>query len=107
MAPADPGAANERTALAWQRTALSVVAGSALLAKVYAGRIGAVAMLGVVVGVPLAMWVMLESRARYRRDPGSSPRRRPRGGRSATALAVATAAVGLTVLVALVVGSRQ
>jgi hypothetical protein len=96
----DPGAANERTALAWQRTALSVMAGSAALAKLTADRLGVAAMLSVVVGVPLGLWVMFESRARYRKSAGiATPRRR--GGRAATALAVATFAVCLTELLAL------
>jgi uncharacterized membrane protein YidH (DUF202 family) len=100
----DPGAANERTALAWQRTALSVLAGSAALAKLTADRLGIAAMLSVVVGAPLALWVLVESRGRYRHTTGHRRRPRGRGGRAAAALAVATVALCLVELVALLTG---
>jgi uncharacterized membrane protein YidH (DUF202 family) len=99
----DPGAANERTALAWQRTALSLLAGSAILSRITLDRLGLAAMTSVVVAVPLGSWVFFESRARYRQSAGLQRRGRPRGGRAAAALAIATVCVGLTELAALVV----
>ena len=41
----DPGVGNERTALAWQRTALALVAGSAILTRLTFDRLGAVALM--------------------------------------------------------------
>jgi uncharacterized membrane protein YidH (DUF202 family) len=101
MHRADPGRANERTALAWQRTALSLMAGAAVLARLTFDRLGmaAVAVLGV--ALLLALWVLLESRGRYEHDTGRRPRTRSRSGRAPAALAVATVVVGLTETAAL------
>jgi uncharacterized membrane protein YidH (DUF202 family) len=96
------GSANERTALAWQRTALSVVGGSAVLTRLTLDRLGAAAVVSVVVGVPLGMLLFVEGRSRYRRRAGDEPPRR--GGRAPAALAFVTCVVGLTELVALAVG---
>lgn len=49
----DPGVQNERTSLAWQRTALSIAAGSAVLARVTVGAIGVWAL--IVLGLSLLM----------------------------------------------------
>jgi uncharacterized membrane protein YidH (DUF202 family) len=100
----DPGAGNERTALAWQRTALSVLAGSAALTKLTADRLGIAATLSVVVGAPLALWVLVESRGRYKHTAGFRRRPRERGGRAAAALAAATGALCLTELLAVLSG---
>lgn len=62
--PYDPGLQNERTALAWTRTALALLAASAVLARFALDRGEAVAAaLGV---VPLALWVLVLSARRYR-----------------------------------------
>ncbi|MGH3314850.1 MAG: DUF202 domain-containing protein, partial [Nocardioidaceae bacterium] len=53
-----PTVSNERTALAWQRTALALLAGSAIVARLTVDRIGALAVLSLVVVLPLATWVM-------------------------------------------------
>ena len=101
MRRTDPGIANERTALAWQRTALSLIAGTAVLARLTFDRLGvaAVAMLGV--ALVLAVWVLVESRGRYDHDAGTRLRERSRSGRAPAALAVATVVVGLTEAAAL------
>lgn len=98
----DPGLGNERTALAWQRTALALVAGSAILARLTFDRLGVLALVSVVVALPLSVWVLVESRGRYAHDAGVRRRRRPRGGRAPAALTVATAVLALTELAALV-----
>jgi uncharacterized membrane protein YidH (DUF202 family) len=90
----DAGIANERTALAWQRTALSLVAGSALLARLVVAELGLVAVVTLMVSVALALWIMQESRGRYAHDAGIRLRDRPRGGRAPAALALATVVVG-------------
>jgi uncharacterized membrane protein YidH (DUF202 family) len=96
--PPDPGLANERTSLAWQRTALSVVAGSALLARLTVADLGLGAVVALLVSVGLGLWIMSESRRRYVGD-GPALRSRPRGGRAPAALALATLIVGLIELV--------
>ncbi len=97
----DPGAGNERTALAWQRTALALVAGAAILSRLTFDRLGVMALVSVAVAGPLGTWVLLESRGRYRHDAGLRSRQRSRSGRAPAALAIATAVVAVTELAAL------
>lgn len=101
MVSTDPGFANERTALAWQRTALALMVGSAVLTRLTFDRLGAVALLSVGMALPLSLWVFLESRARYAHGAGMRLRPRSRGGRSSAALMLATTVVALTELAAL------
>ena len=96
--------ANERTFLAWIRTALALLAGSAIVARLTVDRIGALAVLSLAVVLPLATWVMVESRGRYAHDAGVRQRPRPRGGRAPFVLAAATMLIALTELAALVAG---
>lgn len=100
-AAADVGLANERTALAWQRTALSLAAAAAILGRLTFTRVGflAVAVLGV--ALLLCGWVFTESRWRYHQHSGVRSRRQPRGGRATLALATAAILIALTELVAL------
>ncbi len=101
MRRADPGIANERTALAWQRTALSLMAGAAVLARLTFDRLGLVAVATLGVALVLALWVLVESRGRYDHDAGTRLGERARSGRAPAALAVATVVVGLTEAAAL------
>jgi len=100
----DPGPSvyNERTALAWQRTALSLLAGAAVVARLAFDDLGLLAVLGFLVVLPLVVWVMWESQGRYHQHAGARPRARPRGGRAPAALAVVAVVVALTELAALV-----
>lgn len=100
-AAGDPGVANERTALAWQRTALSLVAAAAIMARLTWDRLGGLDAGLLAVAMGLALWVFAESRGRYRHDQGSRPRPRLRGGRAPLALAVATMLIAATELIAL------
>lgn len=102
MSTSDPGVGNERTALAWQRTALSLVAGSAILTRLTIDRLGLFALASVIAAVPLGLWVFLESRGRYAHDAGVRLRLRPRSGRAAAALAFCTVVLALTELAALI-----
>jgi uncharacterized membrane protein YidH (DUF202 family) len=95
------GFGNERTALAWQRTALSLLAGSAIVTRLTADRLGLVAGLSAAVCAPLAAWLFLESRGRYRHESRGRLRPRGRGGRAPFALAVATMVLGTVELAAL------
>jgi uncharacterized membrane protein YidH (DUF202 family) len=103
MVEVDPGAGNERTALAWQRTALALVAGSVILSRLTFDRLGPAALISVVLAGPTGVWIFLEGRARYRhrattcRGPGR------RDGRATLTLTLATLAVGVTELLALAV----
>ncbi len=103
MAHLDPGVGNERTALAWQRTALAVLAGGALLTRYTSDKLGLFALASVLASVPLALWLFLESRGRYLHDAGVRVRPRSRGGRAPLRLTIATLAIGLTELAALLV----
>ena len=97
----EPGVYNERTALAWQRTALSLLAGSAVVARLAFDALGLLAVLGFAVSLPLVVWVMWESQGRYHHHAGVRLRARPRGGRAPTALAVVVVVVALTELAAI------
>lgn len=101
MSISDPGVGNERTALAWQRTALSLVAGSAILARLTVDRLGTFALASVLIALPLSLWVLVESRSRYAHDAGIRTRSRPRGGRAPAALAIGTVVLAVTELAAL------
>jgi uncharacterized membrane protein YidH (DUF202 family) len=96
-----PGVHNERTALAWQRTALSLLAGAAVVARLALDDLGLVAVLGFLVVLPLVVWVMWESQGRYHHHAGVRLRTRPRGGRSPAALAVVAVVIALTELAAI------
>ena len=98
----DPGVSNERTALAWQRTALSLIAASAVIARLTWSRLGVVAVAALTVATLLSLWVFVESRGRYAHDAGSGSRGRSRGGRAPAAVAVATALIAVTELASLV-----
>ncbi len=97
----DPGASNERTALAWQRTALALLAAAALLSRLTLDTLGPVALVSLGVALPLTGWVLVESRLRYLDQTAQRPRRRPRGGRFPTALTVALLVIAATELAAL------
>lgn len=94
----DVGVANERTALAWQRTALALMAGAAILARLTFDDAGAAALTPLAVALLLGLWVFAESRGRYADQAGIRQRHGPRSGRAVTALAVATVLVALTEL---------
>lgn len=100
----EPGLSNERTALAWQRTALSVVAGAAIMGRLTFDRLGIVALAVPGIAVCLGLWVFVESRWRYDQQLGTRQRRRPRGGRAALSLMLGTALIALTEVFALGVG---
>lgn len=76
--PTDPGLSNERTALAWQRTALSL------------GSSGPAAAIVPVLATALGGWVFGESARRYLRAHRAQLQAPPRGGRAPTATALAT-----------------
>ncbi len=102
MVSTDAGMANERTALAWQRTALSLAAGAAVMARLTWSELGLVAALVLAVAVALGVWVFVESTGRYRHDAGTRSRGRGRSGRAPLALTVAVVLMCATEAFALV-----
>jgi uncharacterized membrane protein YidH (DUF202 family) len=101
--PSPPGLQNERTALSWQRTALAVLAGSAVITRLTLNRLGPFALLSVVVAAPVCVWILIESRRRYEHDAGPQARARSRGGRAHAALTIAIMAIAATQLAAILV----
>jgi hypothetical protein len=100
-AKGDPGLANERTALAWQRTALSLMASTGVMARLTWSRLGLFAVLTLTIALTLAVWVFFESRGRYSHDAGTHGRTGPRGGRAPAFVATIIALLAATELVAL------
>ncbi len=74
-----PGAQNERTALSWQRTALSLIVASAALARLAYERVGYPGLL-CLVAIPASLFVFRESRTRYRRRGPDDGNPHARGG---------------------------
>lgn len=97
----DPGLQNERTALAWQRTALSMVAASAVMARLTWSSGGITALVILVVAAALSTWVFVESRGRYDHSARVRLRARSRGGRAPLALTVAASLLAAVEVVAL------
>lgn len=97
----DSGLSNERTALAWQRTALALVAGAALLARLTTGRVGVLALVLLGLAVALSLWVFSEAAWRYEQHTGHRTRQQSRGGRAAFFLTAATVLIAVTEAVAL------
>jgi uncharacterized membrane protein YidH (DUF202 family) len=105
MHEAKPGVHTERTALAWQRTAVALLAGAAIVARLVLVRLGEVAVVCVVVALPVTLWVLWEGRSRYRREAVPRALRAPTdwgGARTPAALAAATALIALIELTALI-----
>jgi uncharacterized membrane protein YidH (DUF202 family) len=95
----DPGLANERTALAWQRTALATAAGAAILVRLRLHERSVVTVWGLGAALVLAMWILLESRARYRHHRRARDRMFDRGGIAPLALSTAVALLAMSELV--------
>ena len=91
----------ERTALAWQRTGLSVAVAAAVLARLTYGDLGAWALVVLAVCLALCGWVLTDTR---RRSHGRGPAGEGRPGIGGWAAAVAGAVVvmGVAELAALV-----
>jgi uncharacterized membrane protein YidH (DUF202 family) len=99
----DTGLSNERTALGWQRTALSLVVASAVLGRLTFGRIGYVAVGVLALAALMALWVFTESHCRYAQQWGDRQRSRLRSGQAAAWLTLATVLLALTEALALFV----
>jgi uncharacterized membrane protein YidH (DUF202 family) len=101
----DRGASNERTALAWQRTALALIAGSAIMARLTYAPLSWFALLVLAMAAAISAWVFLSSSARYGRRTGlRAPAQDSRGNHAPPSLTVATVLVAGTEFAALVLG---
>ncbi|MEO7586794.1 MAG: DUF202 domain-containing protein [Arachnia sp.] len=63
--PFDPGLQPERSALAWQRTALSIAIGSLIFGRILSHSMGLWAFLPMVVGLAMAAVLGMKANARY------------------------------------------
>lgn len=96
------GLQNERTALAWQRLAIAVIAGSAALARLTFDRLGPYALLSLL-SIPVGIWVLIESNRRYHHEAGPERRAAERGGRAHAAIAGSIAFLAVIQLAAIAV----
>jgi uncharacterized membrane protein YidH (DUF202 family) len=97
-----PGESHERTTLAWQRTALALVAGSAVLTRLTFDRLGPLALLSVGVAAPLGLW-LLQSRGRDRHEASGAVPTRTGSAAAPLVITLATSTVALVELAALLV----
>lgn len=86
----DLGLSTERTALAWQRTALSLAVAAAIVARLTLGAAGPAAALVPALALALGLWVLGASVRRRRHVRGAIEGSPPRGGRAQIALTLAT-----------------
>ncbi len=66
LAPDGRGVSSERTALAWTRTALALMATALVAGRIVLDRLGAMAVVLTAVAVPLAAAVLVAAARRYR-----------------------------------------
>ena len=97
---AEYGAQPERTALAWQRTALASATGAAIIARHSGSTLGPAAVVILLGTLALAAVAFVLGRQRYALSPTEPTRRRD--GRAPAALSLAVLAMALTELLALV-----
>ncbi|MBY4208117.1 DUF202 domain-containing protein [Rhodococcus fascians] len=95
------GAQNERTALAWHRTALAMLTMAAVLARLMFDRIGIVGLGTVIAGIAVTAWMFLASRAQYEGHAAIRPGYRARDGRTGAALTGLILVFATTELIAL------
>ena len=99
MVEQDTGRAPERSALAWQRTATSVLASAAALTRVTWTTLGGYAVLALGCAALLAALVLLDGRVRYRARSTTARR----GGRTSAALTLSVVLLGLTEIAAVAI----
>ena len=103
----DPGLQPERTALAWRRTALALMVGPVVAARLLVPELGAVAVVAAGGGLALGVSIAISSAGRHRPTAGRTAGAADLGDRTGAALLLVTAliplAAGLLVL-ALVLG---
>lgn len=93
----DPGLQNERTSLAWRRTALSLVVAAGTMAKVTAGEWHAVSLSWIVVGIPVGLALLVAASTSYDARRGDHLARDP--GLAVLLTSAATVLVGVLSLI--------
>lgn len=63
--PSDPGLQPERSALAWQRTALAIAVGSLIFGRILSASLGLWAVLPMVAGLAMSATLGMRSQRRY------------------------------------------
>lgn len=94
----DTGLSSERTALAWQRTALSIVIGAAVLGRLTVVQLGWITVALPGLASTLALWVFVQARWRYAPQLGLRPHMRRPDGRAAGSLTAATFLVAIALI---------
>ncbi len=101
----DRGVQNERTSLAWSRTALSLAACSLLLARLAQLQDVAVALVIALAGVLSSVALLVTGEVRYRRSARRLPSARPIVGPVPIALLTAgTLLLGVVALLLVLIG---
>ena len=107
MSGPDTGRAQERTALAWQRTGLALLLGAVTVARLALDHLGPAVVVPAAVSAAAALWVVTRgSRGRQPASvPGADPTHRPgfavlRDGRMPAVVAATLAALALGEVVA-------
>jgi len=94
----DPGLQPERTALAWRRTALALMVGPVVAARLLVPELGVVAAVAAAGGLALAIYVAVSSSARYRDAARADDPDRPAGAALLLVTALVPVVGGLLVL---------
>ena len=94
-APRDPGLQPERTALAWQRSALALAGATIVVGRLTFGTVGAIALLVVALGVGHAAVIFATAQRHYRIRTGATQARQWPTGVHAILLSVQVAALGV------------
>ncbi|MGH8775483.1 MAG: DUF202 domain-containing protein [Jiangellaceae bacterium] len=92
------GLSGERTALAWVRTALALLAAVLLAGRLAADRLGVVAAAFVLLAVPMAAVVLAGARRRYRAAHAAPAPTSGRDGRLPASVAVLVVVLALAEL---------
>ena len=94
----DPGLQNERTDLAWQRTALSLVVASATFFRGSFSALGMYVAVCLAVAVPVSGWMWIRSRALYLRASSSRAALAARDGRAGLTVSCIVTTLGIGAL---------
>ena len=96
----DPGLQPERTALAWQRSALALAGATIVIGRLTFSAVGLIAVAVVALGVAHAAVVFATSQRHYRLRTGDVPTRTWPTGVHAALLSAQVAALGVLELLA-------